>query len=314
MSGEIVKVGSTVRRPTGPHTPTIHRLLHYLDQAGFSGSPKAHGIDGHGREVLDYLEGPVVWPDATELVSSDAAMREVAIAIRQFHAITSQFERSPQDSWSDRAADPSKEQEVICHNDIAPWNLIRTKDSWVFIDWDFAAPGRRIWDLAWTAHTLVPLWPDSGLYDSSVARRLVAFLEAYGIDSQEWTTFFEVVIERTGSMARVIRSRGALGEEPFETLLKDGHADAWQSGSDHVAVHWRQWKDLMGGLTRLLLVMQCSLSSAIRQFDIHILGFQCCKESRLQRLSLLIGWAATLRPLRSQKFHILPNGTNRTWI
>ena len=245
MSGEIVKVGSTVRRPTGPHTETIHRFLDFLHGSGFAGSPEVYGIDGRGREILDYIEGPVVWPESPGLVSTDDDLEEVASTISEFHSVSARFVRSPLDSWSNLASDRKADAEVICHNDIAPWNLIRAERSWAFIDWDLAAPGRRIWDLAWTAHTLIPLWPDSGLINTDIARRLRVFLVAYGIRASDWSSLFGVVIERTGSMAQVITSKGGLGEEPFATLLRDGHAEAWQRGCDHVVANWRQWLQLM---------------------------------------------------------------------
>ena len=31
------------------------------------------------------------------------------------------------------------------------WNLVRDRDRWVFIDWDGARPGSRLWDLACSA-------------------------------------------------------------------------------------------------------------------------------------------------------------------
>jgi thiamine kinase-like enzyme len=31
-------------------------------------------------------------------------------------------------------------EDLICHHDLAPWNLVRDGDRWVFIDWDGACP------------------------------------------------------------------------------------------------------------------------------------------------------------------------------
>src|SRR6266511_1885361 len=39
-SAEVVKIGSTVRRPTGPWTSRVHELLRHLESRGFEGAPR----------------------------------------------------------------------------------------------------------------------------------------------------------------------------------------------------------------------------------------------------------------------------------
>ena len=46
---------------------------------------------------------------------------------------------------------------IIAHHDLAPWNLVIGPARWAFIDWDTAAPGSRLWDLAYALHGFVPL-------------------------------------------------------------------------------------------------------------------------------------------------------------
>ncbi|WUL63798.1 hypothetical protein OG943_28775 [Amycolatopsis sp. NBC_00345] len=58
MNAGVVRVGDTVRRPAGPWTPAVHALLEHLHSNGFRGSPRPLGLDGQGREVLTYAEGP----------------------------------------------------------------------------------------------------------------------------------------------------------------------------------------------------------------------------------------------------------------
>jgi hypothetical protein len=56
-SGGAVRIGNTVRRQVGPWTPAVHALLHHLEDVGFTGAPRALGIDRHGREILSFLAG-----------------------------------------------------------------------------------------------------------------------------------------------------------------------------------------------------------------------------------------------------------------
>lgn len=53
----VVRVGNTVRRNTGPWTPSVHALLRHLERVGFTGAPRVLGVDEHNREVLSYVEG-----------------------------------------------------------------------------------------------------------------------------------------------------------------------------------------------------------------------------------------------------------------
>lgn len=56
-AGSVVRVGDTVRRPTGAHTIAVHQLLAHLEKVGFEGAPRAHGFDERGREVLEWIPG-----------------------------------------------------------------------------------------------------------------------------------------------------------------------------------------------------------------------------------------------------------------
>ena len=48
--------------------------------------------------------------------------------------------------------------EVVCHNDFAPYNVVFDDGGPVgVIDWETAAPGARVWDVAYAAYRWVPL-------------------------------------------------------------------------------------------------------------------------------------------------------------
>jgi aminoglycoside phosphotransferase (APT) family kinase protein len=131
----VVRIGGTVRRPMGPNAPFVHELLRYLEEVGFDGAPRLLGIDERGREVLSFVEGEV-HHNFDEYRPSETRLARVAASIRQFHEAT---------AGSALAADA----EIVAHNELGPHNIVFAGDEPVaFIDWDDAAPGTRLFDLA----------------------------------------------------------------------------------------------------------------------------------------------------------------------
>jgi len=222
----IIRVGDTVRRPAGPWTPAVHALLQHLEAAGFDAAPRALGLDDEGREVVTYAAGNVVWPDHFDVLESDGALAEIAQLIRGYHDVVATFSPPSDAQWWDLAADPSGVAEVICHNDLAPWNLVRAAGGgWTFIDWDLAAPGRRSWDLGWALLSFIPLTPDRPLDDNAIARRLRVFMAAYGAPD-----------ELESALACAIE-RGA--HEAASKLAK--HAEIWAGAAERVSANAARW-------------------------------------------------------------------------
>jgi Phosphotransferase enzyme family len=236
----VVRVGDTVRRPTGVWTPGVHALLRHLEHVGFGGAPRVLGIDGQGRESLTYVEGEVVWPGHVELVATGRALQEIGAVVRAFHDAVAGFDAEGY-TWSGRGSDPSGPAQVLCHNDLATWNLVRSGGSWVFVDWDLAAPGRRAWDLAWAVLSLVPLMPGRVPDDVGVRSRLGAFAAGYGPELVPGD-LLEVAVERAQHEAELIRSLGAAGDPAYARLLADGHAEIWAAAAEHVARSLTRWR------------------------------------------------------------------------
>jgi hypothetical protein len=243
---EVVRVGNTVRRPTGPWTPGVHALLSHLEHVGFVGAPRVLGIDSRGREILDYVDGDVVYPHHRHLIEPDEALARVVGTIRRFHDAVRVFVGSDRFEWSDRGADPTGAAEIVCHNDLAPWNLVHAAGQrWVFIDWDLAAPGRRSWDLAWALLSLVPLTPNGASDERRVAERLEVFVNAYGVDDVP-ADVLAVAVERCEREADLIHRLGEAGEPPYDRLLREGHGEIWSSAATHVAARVPMWQRALG--------------------------------------------------------------------
>ncbi len=76
-------------------------------------------------------------------------LARVGRLVRDLHEALPTFEPSGSERW--QVAIPPDREELVCHHDLAPWNLVLGADRWVFIDWDGAGPGSRLWDLAYAA-------------------------------------------------------------------------------------------------------------------------------------------------------------------
>jgi hypothetical protein len=153
MSGAL-RAGDTVRRDAGPWTSTVHRLLEHLRAHGVPGVPKPHGLDEHGREVLEFLPGEVPSYPMPRWVWRDDLLVAAARWLRRFHAATTDLPRRD-DRWQLPDHPPD---EVICHNDFAPYNMVFDAEHRLVgvIDFDTCSPGSRVWDLAYLAYRMVP--------------------------------------------------------------------------------------------------------------------------------------------------------------
>ncbi|WP_426241570.1 NUDIX domain-containing protein [Nocardioides sp. LHG3406-4] len=170
--GQVVRIGSTVRRPTGPWTPAVHALLDHLAQAGLRGVPRVHGIDERGREVLDFMPGEVIDVDSELL--SPARLRDLAAWTREFHEAAAGFDHPG--PWR---MFPVGDTDRIGHNDLAPYNVAFVGDrvGGVF-DWDLAGPTTAATELAHQAWNAVPLF--RAIPADVAAARLTALAGGYG--------------------------------------------------------------------------------------------------------------------------------------
>ena len=202
----VVRVGNTVRRPTGPWTPTIHAYLRYLQERGFSGAPRVLGFDEEGREVLAFVEGVVAssssWrrghanPVPVEALT-DEALAGVGQLIRSLHDAAAGF-RPTDPIWREYAY-PLLPGEIVCHGDLGPYNTVYQDGRPVaFIDWDGARPNDPLLEAGFAAWTYVPLDDDAYCLEMGFeqppdrGRRLRIFGEAYGTGGPE---FLEAVRE-----------------------------------------------------------------------------------------------------------------------
>jgi hypothetical protein len=183
--GAVVRVGDTVRRPSGPQTSAVHAFLHHLRDAGFDGVPRPHGFDEQGREVLDFIDGDVPLPPFPPWAGTDDVLASVARLTRRFHDAARTFVAPPDACWGFEAP-TGWAGRLVGHNDLCPENVIFRDDVAVgIVDFDFAGPADGLFDVAEAAYYWMPFFaPDDlavtfGPVDQ--AARLRLFADEYGL-------------------------------------------------------------------------------------------------------------------------------------
>ncbi len=246
----VVRVGDTVRRSLHPWSTAVHGLLRHLEAQGFDGVPRFLGIDDRGREILTYIPGEVGAYPFPAFMWSDESLASAARLLRRFHDATVDYTAPEGAAWQFSYPDPTR-HEVICHNDVAPYNMVFVDGRpQTLIDFDTAGPGPRVWDLAYAAYTFVPLgsfFPlaDGGTvpYASSVhaaerARRLRLLQIAYGHLMED---LLPAVSHRLDAVCENLETRATAGDKSYQQLVADGHLDHYRHEVAFVRRHSVEW-------------------------------------------------------------------------
>lgn len=217
---QVVRVGATVRRPAGAWSPRIHQLFEHLQTRGFTGAPRSFGTDALGRDIFGFLPGDVGHYPWTPEVAGDAALASGGRLLRAYHDATADVAASWHDGWHQPAREPV---EVICHNDVAPYNCVYDGDRVVgLIDFDAAGPGPRSWDLAYAVYRFVPLGSAAG---PRTEERLALFFDAYGADEPLRRAALASVAPRLRALTDFMRAAAAAGDAAFISHIARGDLD-----------------------------------------------------------------------------------------
>lgn len=234
----VYRSGQTVRRELKEGSYRIHALLDHLERKGYLHSPRFLCIDEQGREVLTFIKGEAGNYPLKEYMLSDDSLVEIARMLRTYHDAVSDYAYDP--DWPPLEHTPPH-HEVICHNDFAIYNIIfHDKEPVGIIDFDMAAPGPRIWDIAYTLYTCVPLSRFMVKEGSEIKRRVSMFFEAYGETFED--DWVEVVVDRLEGLCQTITRKASEGDKAFQKMIEEGHVTHYKEEIAFIKKHGHAWK------------------------------------------------------------------------
>lgn len=235
-SGVVTRVGGTVRKQWTAATPSVHSFVSHVRERGVD-VPTLLGRDERGRQRIEFIAGPLAI-DAGPL--TEDGLRRVGAIVRAIHDASETFGPPPDACWD--TAIPAPDAQIVCHNDLAPWNLV-LGDRWVFIDWDAAAPSTRLWDLAYAAQTFTLSVLETEPQKASDDLR--AFVDGYGAASEFRERLPAMMHRRAAAMLELLTTAHAHGREPWSSMFADGHGSYWAAVVDYVGANQQIWFDAL---------------------------------------------------------------------
>jgi len=219
-----------VYKTAGPWTPAVFALLRHLEEAGFPGAPRVVN-DGYGF-LLGQSPHPHAWPHDT--------VGEVGALLRGLHDAAATFVPPAGAIWqANWLRELGGDDLVFGHCDTGPWNIVgRGGRPTAFIDWEFAGPVDRLWELAET------VWLNAHLVDDDIADRqglpdartraaqARAIVDGYGLPAAARGELVERLREVAIHGARHEALAAHVTMESTAAVTRDGYPVLW-------AITWR---------------------------------------------------------------------------
>ena len=210
---------------------------------GEPGQDEVAQLTADGREQLTYVPGDVPLPPFPRWAMTGSALRSVGVLLRRLHDTSATIAVDQGAEWPRSLADPEGGT-MLCHNDVCPENVVfRDGHAVALIDFDLAAPGRAVWDLAMAARYWVPMLdPASAAMlhpaDLDTPARLRILADGYGLSPEERAELPGVIEQATASCRAFVADRVAEGDPVYAQALSErGGWDRWDRIQEWLVVH-----------------------------------------------------------------------------
>lgn len=175
-------------------------------------------------------------------------------ALSRLHTVSASLAVGPHVDWPRDLADPEGGT-MLCHNDVCPDNVVfREGRATALIDFDLAAPGRPLWDVAMAARYWIPmldpestdaLYPGGGL---DAPRRLRILADSYGLSARERAELPDVVGQATEVCRAFVADRVAEGDPVYrQALAERGGWARWERIQTWLATHHATFTAVLAG-------------------------------------------------------------------
>lgn len=231
-----MRIGNTVRKPWLENSAEVQHYLGVLGTAGVD-VPQPLGRDEAGRRVIEFVEGASAL-DQLPLGHDD--LLRVGRLIRQIHDASENMPLPDAERLNPLLL--AENPDLMCHNDLAPWNLIMG-ERWVFIDWDAAGPSTRLWDLAYAAQSFGVLF--AGQSVDEAALRLRAVVDGYGADEALRKALPKAMAKRTAAMHDLLKYSHETGFQPWAEMYVNGHGEHWRAAAEYVLANQAVWEQAL---------------------------------------------------------------------
>jgi hypothetical protein len=137
--------------PGEPDSVAVQRLLATSSPSGF---------DEEGREMVSWVDGTVPTPGTPALAITADALESIGALISDSRDAVFSYPNHADDSWFHTPPVPEvfSTTGVIGHYDVDFGNVVfRDHHALALIDFDFAGPSDRVWEVAVAAYYLVPV-------------------------------------------------------------------------------------------------------------------------------------------------------------
>ncbi|MGW1027955.1 phosphotransferase [Streptomyces sp. NPDC002577] len=232
-AGAVLRRGALVERPAPRNARAVHAHLTALRQHGFDAVPSPVGLMADGREQLTFVPGDVALPPFPRWAMTATALESVGSLLRRLHEASAAVGFDASADWPRDLADPEGGT-MLCHNDVCPENVVfHDGRATALIDFDFAAPGRPLWDVAMTALYWVPMTDpasENASYPSGLDRqaRLRLLADSYGLTPRERLELPGVIEQATETCRAFVARRVADGEAVYVQALEErGGWERW---------------------------------------------------------------------------------------